>query len=166
MIHDFELHMPHRRPKILLQTAAHISGAAFYYKIQNSKQRLGVCIHPTYGGWFGIRGAFIFKQLLVPDLQQKLPPDLVSPEKQTELLHLFNDRWQDMSYRSIIPVKSRYSPLQIEYFALKPKDRIEFIQNTIFPTLCQYKNGLDLKNGHKLDNESNESHFLSWGCLY
>lgn len=139
VIHDFELHMPYRRPKILLQTAAHVSGAAYYYKIQNSTQRLGVCIHPNYGGWFGIRGAFIFPQLLVPDLPQCLPPDVVSPDKLVELLRLFNDHWRDGAYRNIIPVKARYSPLQIEYFSLKPKDRIEFIKETIFPMLQQLK---------------------------
>lgn len=30
-IHDFEL-LPSRRPKILVQTAGHVSGAAFYYQ--------------------------------------------------------------------------------------------------------------------------------------
>ncbi|CAG2117389.1 unnamed protein product [Medioppia subpectinata] len=32
VIHDFDLQMPNRRPKVLAQTAAHVSGAAFYYK--------------------------------------------------------------------------------------------------------------------------------------
>ena len=137
MIHDFELTLPHRRPKILLQTAAHVSGAAFYYKPQLSQHRLGVCIHPQYGGYFGIRGAIIFKQLLVPelDLLKSPPQDVVPPEKQQELLHLFNDRWTDMTYRNIIPVQCRYSDLQMAYFALKPKDRIDFIKSTILPLL-------------------------------
>lgn len=134
-IHDFELIMPYRRPKILLQTAAHVSGSAYYYKIQNAKQKLGVCIHPLYGGWFGIRGAFICHQLLAPDLIQRPSLDIVPPEKQIELLHLFNNCWKDMSYRNIIPVKERYSPMQIEYFRLKPKERFEYIRSTILPSI-------------------------------
>lgn len=30
-IHDFEL-LPSRRPKVLVQTAGHVAGAAFYYQ--------------------------------------------------------------------------------------------------------------------------------------
>ena len=30
-IHDFEL-LPSRRPKVLVQTAGHVSGAAYYYR--------------------------------------------------------------------------------------------------------------------------------------
>lgn len=30
-IHDFEMH-PSRRPKVLVQTAAHVAGAAYYYQ--------------------------------------------------------------------------------------------------------------------------------------
>jgi len=131
--------MPQRRPKVLLQTAAHVSGAAYFYKIQ--REKLGVAIHPMFGGWFAIRGVFIFPQLLAPDLTPKEPVNVVqSREKQIELLHLFTERWQDMSYRNIIPVQCRYSPLQIEYFSLKPKDRIEFIKSSIVPILDKYKN--------------------------
>lgn len=136
-MHDFELEMPSRRPKILLQTAAHVSGAAFYYKMQTAKQKMGVCIHPAYGGWFGIRGAFILKDLLVPDLPLTLPPDVVSSkEQQAELLRLFNDQWRDMSYRNCIPdLQSSYSPLQRQYFALKPKERVDYIKSTLLPIL-------------------------------
>lgn len=30
VVHDFELH-PNRRPKVIMQTAAHASGAAYFY---------------------------------------------------------------------------------------------------------------------------------------
>lgn len=30
-VHDFEL-LPSRRPKVLVQTAGHVSGAAYYYQ--------------------------------------------------------------------------------------------------------------------------------------
>ena len=155
-IHDFELNMPYRRPKILLQTAAHISGAAYYYKSQNLKHKLGICIHPLYGGWFGIRGAFIFYQLLIKDLPPKVPLNVVPKDKLVELLNLFNERWKDSTYRDIIPVKNRYSPLQMQYFALKPKERAEFIKSHIYPILYQYKKKsfvIDLKNGSYLPSK-------------
>lgn len=40
-IHDFEMH-PNRRPKVLVQTAGHVSGAAYYYQrsdVQNPPWR-------------------------------------------------------------------------------------------------------------------------------
>lgn len=139
-IHDFELQMPYRRPKILLQTAAHISGAAYYYKPSNSMHRLGVCIHPEYGGWFGIRGAFVLKQTLAPDLKYQLPHNVIPDEEgQRHLLELFNEHWQDWSYRDVIPTKARYSELQKEYFTLKPRDRIDFIKRKILPILWRYQ---------------------------
>lgn len=141
VMHDFELEMPSRRPKILLQTAAHVSGAAYYYKVTSGKQRMGVCIHPAYGGWFGIRGVFLLRDLLVPDLPLTHPPDVVSgEEQQAELLRLFNDHWRDMSYRDCIPhIKATYSPLQRQYFALKPKERIDFIKRSLLPLLKEDK---------------------------
>lgn len=159
VIHDFELEMPSRRPKILLQTAAHVSGAAYYYKMNvNSKQRMGVCIHPAYGGWFGIRGAFILRDLLVADLPLTLPPDVVpSKEQQAELLRLFNDHWRDMTYRNCIPVKCRYSPLQVQYFALKPKDRVQFIKGTLFPLLQPHSTAAFSSNTHSIQNNNNLS---------
>lgn len=138
VIHDFELNMPSRRPKILLQTAAHVAGAAYYYKrLNTSKHRLGVCIHPKFGGWFGIRGAFVLKDVHAPSLQPPQPIDVVSPEKQSALLEMFNERWQDWSYRDIIETQAKYSPLQIKYFTLLPRSRIEFIKSTILPQLRQ-----------------------------
>lgn len=156
--------MPSRRPKILLQTAAHVSGAAYYYKMTaNNKQRMGVCIHPAYGGWFGIRGAFILRDLLVADLPLTLPPDVVpTKEQQAELLRLFNDHWRDMSYRNCIPVKCRYSPLQVQYFALKPKDRVQFIKSTLFPLFQQ--SAYSLKNTHPIQNNDsvNNNKLSQW----
>ena len=129
--------LPQRRPRILLQIAAHISGAARYYKhMTNSKHRMGVCIHPVFGGWFSIRGCFVFKQLLVPHLEPKMAPNVVPDEhRQAELLRLFNEHWQDNSYRDIIPVKTRYSSLQIHFYTLKPRERRHFIETTILPML-------------------------------
>ena len=59
-LQDFEL-LPTRRPKILVQTAGHVAGAAYYYQLsdvenppwEGKKKIYGVSIHPLYGGWFG-----------------------------------------------------------------------------------------------------------------
>ena len=134
VIQDFELQMPSRRPKVLLQTAAHISGAAYYYKRLDrfKKHLLGVCIHPKYGGWFGIRGVLIFRNVQAPNLTECSPVDVLPDEdSQARLLCLFNDEWQSGQYRDIIPVEKRYSQLQIDYFKHKPKDRIQFIKHNI-----------------------------------
>lgn len=135
--------MPFRRPKVVLQTAAHISGAAYYYKSKNENYRLGVCIHPQYGGWFGLRGVMILKDILLPDLIKKLPQNTIPDQSdQEELLKKFNEEWSNDQniWRDFIPVKSRYSQLQFDYFNTKPKDRLEFIHTKIYPMLSQKNN--------------------------
>ena len=64
VMHDFEL-LPNRRPKILAQTAAHVSGAVRLFQEGDVAQELlanirspkvyPVCLHPRFGGWFAIR---------------------------------------------------------------------------------------------------------------
>lgn len=79
-IHDFEV-TPNRRPKVLVQTAGHVSGAVRYYQRKDltsdpwspEKKIYGVCLHPEFGGWFALRGVAIFKMLSCPNLQRKLP---------------------------------------------------------------------------------------------
>ena len=81
IIHDFEM-TPMRRPKILMQTAGHVSGAVrFYHKkdIQGidpwkeDKKILGLCLHPNYGGWFAFRFVIITKDVVQPDLSPIIP---------------------------------------------------------------------------------------------
>jgi len=138
VIHDFELFMPNRRPKVLVQTAAHVSGAAFYYKSEAvestdpSNRQLGVCIHPRYGGWFAIRGIVVFTHLTYESLEQRQPKDVIQTvDLKKKLLFKFNNEWRDWSYRDIIPVTKKYSDLQIKYFSLKPCDRKEFLNYLI-----------------------------------
>lgn len=129
---DFELH-PNRRPKALMQTASHVSGAAYYYTckgidfvdcVPKNKKLLGVCIHPRYGGWFALRAVLIFPEVQVPQLEPKAPVDVVvTPERRMELLRLFNFSWRDGRYRDIIDVEERYSPEQQEYFVTPPAQR-------------------------------------------
>lgn len=138
-IHDFEMH-PNRRPKVLVQTAAHAAGAAYFYQrkdIKNdpwdAKRKIcGVAIHPKYGGWFAMRGIFIFKNFLVPDLPKQEPEDIVKDdEKKVELLEKFNFHWKDWSFRDIVPAVSQYSEQQKKYFSTLPADRKELLTKMI-----------------------------------
>lgn len=136
-IHDFELH-PNRRPKVLVQTVAHLSGAAYFYQRSDvtpdpwdpKKKICGVCIHPQYGGWFALRGVLIFKNLQCPTLEEKKPIDIIpSREKRIELLEKFNYSWQDWTYRDISNTTAKYSEDQKQYFATLPKDRMELLKS-------------------------------------
>ena len=142
---DYEM-LPNRRPKVLVQTAAHVSGAAFYYQRKHvedmscfthslveeteqttswkDKKLFGVCIHPRYGGWFAIRSVLIFTNHLDSTLKKSHPVDCVpSLVERFKLLCLFNGNWQDGKYRDIINVKARYSEIQKKYFNTLPKYR-------------------------------------------
>jgi methylmalonic aciduria homocystinuria type C protein len=138
--------MPSRKPKVLVQTAAHVSGAAFYYKPDNNSENqnsvnqnsdnfnrmIGICIHPSFGGWFAIRGVIIFTDVIFDSLKQKEPFDVIKSEDlKKELLVKFNKEWKDWTYRDIIPVSKKYSDLQIEYFKLKPCDRLAFLRQNL-----------------------------------
>ena len=92
---------------------------------------MGVCIHPKYGGWFALRTVIIVKTLRDPTLPRVLPIDVLREDSKLiiELLERFNDRWQDSTYRNIIPVEETYSELQQSYFSTLPKDRFVWLQN-------------------------------------
>lgn len=139
VIHDFEI-LPSRRPKVLVQTAAHVAGGACYYQRNSvSKEKdpwdqktkiCGVSVHAKYGGWFAIRGVIIFKDLVAPDLPKKEPVDVVQgDEKRIELLEKFNFHWKDWSFRDIVPVDAKYSEEQKEYFATLPANRKELLDS-------------------------------------
>ncbi|XP_053470576.1 cyanocobalamin reductase / alkylcobalamin dealkylase [Ictalurus furcatus] len=133
---DYEM-LPSRKPKFLAQTAAHVAGAAYYYKpseIQDppwgSKKMFGVCIHPRLGGWFAIRALLVLKGVEVGKaLQQVAPPNCVSSrEARIELLERFNLCWHDWTYRDIIPTEECYSTKQREYFITPPAKRGELLR--------------------------------------
>jgi len=89
----------------------------------------GVSIHPRYGGWFGFRGAVIFRDVQCPNLVQTQPLDVVSQRKdRIELLERFNYRWKDWSFRDIIEPVERYSEEQKEYFETLPKERAKLLE--------------------------------------
>ena len=138
IIQDFELDPVSRRPKILVQTAGHVGGAARYYQRSDvipdpwdEKEKIyGVSVHPKYGGWFALRGVMIFKDVLAQNLIQCEPKDCVpSREMRIELLEKFNRSWRDWSYRDIManPVLERYSKEQKDYFGTEPRLRTELI---------------------------------------
>jgi methylmalonic aciduria homocystinuria type C protein len=72
IIHDYETDPISRRAKIIMQTVAHVSGAAYFYdpkkyitKKENHEKKIsmGCCLHPKFGGWCAFRSVFIFKNL-------------------------------------------------------------------------------------------------------
>lgn len=135
-IHDYELNHS-RRPKILVQTAAHVAGAAYYYQqsdIENppwkpEQKMYGVCIHPRYGGWFAIRGVLVFRNIEVPEFEQRLPPDVIPDnQKRIELLEQFNFNYQDWKFRDAVFPAERYSEQQREYFITPPSERTKLIE--------------------------------------
>ena len=139
IIFDYEL-LPSRRAKILVQTAGHVSGAAFYYRREDVKNDpwaknahiYGVSIHKKYAGWFGFRGVIIFKNVQVPGLQQQPPVDVVcKDEKKIELLERFNYHWRDWSYRDIVPAEMKYSEKQKLYFSTPPAERKQLLEKLI-----------------------------------
>ncbi|KAM4640630.1 cyanocobalamin reductase / alkylcobalamin dealkylase [Discoglossus pictus] len=135
VIYDYELH-PNRRPKVLMQTAAHVSGATYYYQrtdVQDDpwgqKKMFGVCIHPRFGGWFAIRAVLVFTDVLAPTLERTLPLDcLPSREQRIQLLELFNFQWQDGKYRDVLPAEEKYSAEQTLYFATPPGERLQLLE--------------------------------------
>ncbi|XP_063591278.1 cyanocobalamin reductase / alkylcobalamin dealkylase-like isoform X3 [Penaeus indicus] len=136
IMHDFEL-SPNRRPKVLMQTAGHVSGAVRYYQrtdlksdpFDPSRKVFGACLHPRYGGWFALRGVVIFPQFVCPELKPQQPKDILqNDEELVELLKRYNDHWQDWTFRDIISVKEKYSEQQKEYFGTKPGERKALIE--------------------------------------
>ncbi|CAI8020662.1 Cyanocobalamin reductase / alkylcobalamin dealkylase [Geodia barretti] len=129
-VQDSDL-LPSRRPRILVQTAGHVSGAAYYYQRTDvdpqpwsqESPMYGVSVHPKYGGWFALRGVLIFNGLLAPGLVEKPPIDCVSSsrDQRIKLLEKFNYSWQDYGYRDVVDgghVEDRYSERQKRTFQL------------------------------------------------
>jgi len=136
IIHDFEIH-PNRRPKVLVQSAGHVSGAAYYYQKHDvvdppwteDKKIFGVSSHSKYGGWFSFRGVFIFPDVQTPFLKMVPPSNKLSNEEKIELLDQFNFHWQNWKYREIGNPTDRYCERQKEYFLTKPTERFDLIKS-------------------------------------
>jgi len=130
LFYDFDMTV-HRRPMVLMQTAGHVAGAAYYYLNTISKSALGVSIHPRYGGWFGFRTVIILKSITCP-LERREPIDLL-PEKenQLKLLNSFMYSWQSYEYRDCVKVVEKYSDRAMKYFATKPGERYDLVRQFI-----------------------------------
>ncbi|KAI1306509.1 Cyanocobalamin reductase / alkylcobalamin dealkylase [Halotydeus destructor] len=126
----FDFDMDHnRKPLVIMQTAGHVSGGAYYYRNKPGTGSLGVSMHPHYGGWFAFRAVIIFPHTKMADLVHKEPLNVIPErERQEELLQGFTKNWQTFAYRDFVPVKGKYSERQIEYFATKPADRVALVK--------------------------------------
>ncbi|XP_026161021.1 cyanocobalamin reductase / alkylcobalamin dealkylase [Mastacembelus armatus] len=151
--YDYEM-LPSRKPKFLAQTAAHVSGAAFYYRQPDvpdqpwgDKKMFGVCVHPKFGGWFAIRALLLFEDVVVgSEMVKPDPVDCVSTrEDRIKLLEDFNFHWQDWSYRNIVPPVQTYSQKQRDYFSTSPAQRFALLKTWGFcPTVDEQS---DLTSG-------------------
>nr|XP_022307643.1 methylmalonic aciduria and homocystinuria type C protein homolog [Crassostrea virginica] len=121
-MHQFEKVNGHA--KILVQTAAHLSGAAYYYQRSNvtdqpwpeDKKIFGACYHPVYGGWISLDGVFIFKDVLCPALPKKDPEEVFpNREERIELLNKYNT--PPHSFRDLLPVPRRYAEEHVVYLS-------------------------------------------------
>lgn len=134
--YDYEM-LPSRKPKFVAQTAAHVSGAAFYYQQSDvteqpwaGKKMFGVCVHPRFGGWFAIRALLVFGGVTPgAETPQPDPPDCVpSREGRIELLEAFNFHWRDWSYRDVVTPVQIYSERQKDYFSTPPSKRVALLK--------------------------------------
>ena len=143
VMHDFEL-VNGRRPKVLVQTAGHVSGAVRFYQEKDAnpdllERRNGskiypVCLHPRFGGWFALRAVIILPQIQAQNLKMKEPLEILPNSDQiSELLNLYNHHWKDNRFRDCGPkIQERYSDVQQNYFALSPgNQRIEYLRNIL-----------------------------------
>jgi methylmalonic aciduria homocystinuria type C protein len=170
IIKDYEITPDTRRARILMQTCAHISGAAFFYNPKKFnitpefkgkraeegenpiKNLMGICLHPKYGGWFAMRSVFIFNNLRCDDLVYKEPIDSLNGDSTriVNLIKAFNYNWKDSTYRDWIEVEARYSKMQLDYFLLEPKFRkaliIEWLAHDSVDSL--------LREHHKKEREN------------
>ena len=85
-------------------------------------------MHPKYGGWFGLRGIIIFKDIKVPELLKEEKESFLADNQIVDLLNKFNFHWEDGSFRDIIEPQERYSKLQEKYFLTSPDDRPDLIK--------------------------------------
>ncbi|XP_029356342.1 cyanocobalamin reductase / alkylcobalamin dealkylase isoform X1 [Echeneis naucrates] len=134
--YDYEM-LPNRMPRFLAQTAAHVSGAAFYYQQSDvleqpwgKKKMFGVCVHPKFGGWFAIRALLVFENVTVgSEMVKPHPIDCVpTREGRIKLLENYNFNWKDGRYRDIIPPVQTYSQRQKDYFTTPPAQRFALLK--------------------------------------
>ena len=128
-LHDFQLG-PTRRPRVLVQTAGHVAGAARFYQPQDMEQLdtegrklFPVSHHPVWGGWFALRGVIVFRGVRA-ELGRREPKDELTAEQAAELVKRYNGNWQDWRWRDVgREAGAKYSDVQINYFETPPAER-------------------------------------------
>jgi len=62
--------------------------------------------------------------VLVPELERKSPPDVVSGDRlRIDLLERFNFHWKDWTFRDIVPAMATYSQELRDYLSAPPGQR-------------------------------------------
>ena len=137
---------PNRIPKMLMQTACHVAGAAAFYQKSDcdqtrlpdnlkDKKLMGCCIHPLYGGYFSMRAAILTKseEKVIPTM----PPKTLTRDEIKDLLIEFNTDWTAGRYlldlfgitsctgkwRDYGKPIDKYSSTALEYFNTIPSKR-------------------------------------------
>lgn len=135
-LHDFQL-SPSRRPRILVQTAGHVTGAVRFYKPEEypelgDKKHYPVCHHPVWGGWFALRGVVIFTGVTA-DIQMVEPVRVLSGIQAVDMIKLYNECWQDWRWRDVgrKGEGEKYSEEQIKYFETLPAERFGLIDSLV-----------------------------------
>jgi len=163
VLYDFDMDQETFKPHMLAQVVAHSAGMARCYR-QNDLNEEGyvsykelnggkdvdrskiypVCLHPKYGGWFGIRALVVFPGLTLCDgsvVSRKQPHEILTSQQQiAKLLYLYNNCWADWTYRDVgMPSsksgETRYSEPQKQYFAQMPDQRTEDFLRKILSSL-------------------------------
>lgn len=143
VVYDFDL-LPSRRPKVLVQTAAHVAGAVQYLhkdklptdiledRFTKKSNLNGVAIHPKHGGWYAIRGVMFFKnvQLAEDCVRRPEPVELFSdPNQIARVIELFAYEWQTNEWRDSHQGPGlKYSSDFITYLSMEPSNRWEFVK--------------------------------------
>ena len=128
-LHDFQV-SPSRRPRVLVQTAGHVAGAARFYQPGDMQQLdtegrklFPVSHHPVWGGWFALRGVIVFRAVRA-ELVRREPRDELTAEQSAELVKRYNGNWQDWRWRDVgREGGERYSDVQMNYFETPPGER-------------------------------------------
>ncbi|VEL28180.1 unnamed protein product [Protopolystoma xenopodis] len=152
---DYDINPVTWMPAVHLQTAGHISGLAYYHRIEeassndsshfndrikHSRKLAGVSLHPVYGGWFAFRGILILPDVICSDLPRNEPLSSLPPfkppfrsEDVLRLLNEFNSNWREATWRNFGLEREdpfhKYSPTALRYFSSLPNDRGKLVES-------------------------------------
>ncbi|VDP72624.1 unnamed protein product [Echinostoma caproni] len=147
-IPDYNVRSVSRLPLVHVQSAGHVSGAAYYHrvniKIKELNTTIGCSLHPKYGGWFGFRGVILFPNLRYPQLprpvtRSSLPPGI--PPFDTDALRTlvteYREHWRENRWRSTGLdefTELRYSTTACSFFNTPPALRAQWVERLIAGT--------------------------------